>query len=392
MPASPMHRSTLVSIAVFVSAALVSLGSSSQFSESIGAGPEAASASGPEAAQAAAGSASTSASTSSTAMATRPATADASSARTAEPYRLFPALLGAVPEPSSEGRVVYGPRPPMSADDAEALRRSTELAAAEAAERTPVLAGNQVLAFYGKPGAPSMGILGEYTKEQLAPLLDGYARLYDGVNGDLGVVPAFYIIYGTCWPAGEIGILKDSVVRSYIEFAAERGWLVFLDHQLGKYGVEESVRSMLPYLSYPNVHLAIDPEWRTLKPMEEIGSITGAELNEAQRLIDAYLRDHGLPGIRMLVVHQFKPTMIRDSGSVKAGFDRVVLVHTADGFGSPALKRLTYASNARLSNMPVKGFKLFFESKVVGAGWDKPLMKPEEVLALDPMPLVIMYQ
>ncbi|MCP5452985.1 MAG: hypothetical protein H7A27_03335 [Spirochaetaceae bacterium] len=387
MPASPMHRSTLVSIAVFVSAAIVSLGSSSQFSESADAPPAAVSASVPASVPAA-----VPAAVPASSAPTPVGSAGGAAARTTEPYRLFPALLGAVPEQSSEGRVAYGPRPPISAEDAEALRRAAELAAAEAAERTPILAGNQVLAFYGKPGAPSMGILGEYTKEQLAPLLDGYARLYDSVNGDLGVVPAFYIIYGTCWPAGEIGKLKDSVVRSYIEFAAERGWLVFLDHQLGKYGVEESVRSMLPYLAYPNVHLAIDPEWRTLKPMQEIGSITGAELNEAQRIVDAYLRDNGLPGIRMLVVHQFKPTMIRDSASVTAGFDRVVLVHTADGFGSPALKRQTYASNARLANMPVKGFKLFFESKVEGAGWDKPLMRPEEVLALDPMPLVIMYQ
>jgi len=118
----------------------------------------------------------------------------------------------------------------------------------------------------------------------------------------------------------------------------------------------------------------------------------GAELNEAQGLVDNYLRENDLPGIRMLVVHQFKPTMIRDSQVVRAEYDRVVLVHTADGFGSPPLKRNTYATNARSLNMPVKGFKLFFESKVVGAGWDKPLMKPEEVLALDPMPMVVMYQ
>jgi len=255
-----------------------------------------------------------------------------------------------------------------------------------------VLAGNQILAFYGKPGAPSMGIVGEYSKEKLAPLLEGYAKLYDDVNGALGVVPAVYLIFGTCWPEGEIGLLRSSVVESYIEFAAERGWVVFLDHQLGKYGVEASVRSMLPYLRYPNVHLAIDPEWRTLKPMQEIGSISGTELNEAQRIVDDYLRENDLPGIRMLVVHQFKPTMIRDSVSVRAGFDRVVLVHTADGFGSPSLKKNAYASNARSVNMPVKGFKLFFESKVVGAGWDKPLMRPEEVIALDPMPLVVMYQ
>ena len=142
-----------------------------------------------------------------------------------------------------------------------------------------------------------MGILGEYSKEKLAPLLEGYAQLYDAANGTLGVVPAFYIIYGTCWPEGEIGILNRRVVEEYIEFAAERGWIVFLDHQIGKYSVADSVRTMLPFLQYPNVHLAIDPEWRTLKPMREIGSITAAELNEAQQMVDSYLRDNALPEI-----------------------------------------------------------------------------------------------
>jgi hypothetical protein len=126
--------------------------------------------------------------------------------------------------------------------------------------------------------------------------------------------------------------------------------------------------------------------------MKEIGSISGGELNAAQKLIDDYLREHNLPGIRMLVVHQFVSGMIRGAEQVKADFDRVILVHTADGFGAPALKRNTYAWNARLLNMPVKGFKLFFQSKVPGAGSDIPLMRPDEVLALQPMPLVIMYQ
>lgn len=306
-----------------------------------------------------------------------------------KPYRLFPALLTMSASSDRSTRPVYGPRSP-AAIEAEAAE--DEQAVAQAADRQSLLAGNQVLAFYGKPNSPSMGILGEYSKDKLAPLLEAYAKLYDAVNGPLGIVPAFYIIYGTCWPAGEIGILNRSIVESYIQFAADRGWIVFLDHQLGKYGVQESVRSMLPFLKYPNVHLAIDPEWRTLKPMQEIGYITGSELNEAQRIVDDYLRDNDLPGIRMFVVHQFRATMIQDVASVKADFDRVVLVHTADGFGPPTLKKSTYAFNARIANMPVKGFKLFFESKVVGAGWDNPLMKPEDVIALDPMPLVVMYQ
>jgi len=251
---------------------------------------------------------------------------------------------------------------------------------------------DQVLAFYGKPGAPTMGILGEYPKDKLATLLDGYARLYDAANGERGVVPAFYIIFGTCWPEGEIGYTKASVIEEYISFAAERGWLVFLDHQIGRYTVDEAVETLLPWLRFPNVHLALDPEWRTLKPMKEIGSITGEEFNRAQARIDDHLRLNGLPGPRMLVVHQFKPRMILERETVRSDYPRVVPVHTADGFGAPALKRVAYRYNAEATNMPVKGFKLFFESKVPGAGWDSPLMRPEDVMTLDPVPVVVMYQ
>ncbi len=410
MPSFSTIRPTLVALGIFVCVVSINLGSSSQFYEE--ANPVPGSAARQPAETAAAAPAST------VSVSTVPVSTVSVSTGT-RAYRLFPSLLR---DSSLASRPVAAPRhfgpalPPeakASALSASALSASAVSASAvpanavpgpdgsgavlartavATAERQPLLAGNQVLAFYGKPGAASMGILGEYPKEQLAPLLEAYARLYDEANGDLGIVPAFYLIYGTVWPEGEIGLLNRSVIEAYIEFAAERGWQVFLDHQLGKYDVESSVRSMLPFLAYPNVHLAIDPEWRTLKPMKEIGYITGAELNAAQKLVDDYLRDNGLPGVRMLMVHQFKPTMIIDAASVRADFDRVVLVHTADGFGSPSLKKNTYAGNARSLNMPVKGFKLFFESKVAGAGWDKPLMRPEEVLALDPMPLVVMYQ
>jgi len=94
----------------------------------------------------------------------------------------------------------------------------------------------------------------------------------------------------------------------------------------------------------------------------------------------------------MLVVHQFKGRMIEGRERVRADFGKVILVHTADGFGAPALKRNSYAFNAKAPNMPIKGFKLFFKSGVPGAGYDDPLLTPPEVLALDPMPMLIMYQ
>jgi len=196
-----------------------------------------------------------------------------------------------------------------------------------------------------------MGILGRYPKEEIAAMVKETAAQYDQVNGKDGAIPAFYIIYGTCWPGGEIGYLDDATLIDYIKYAQSEGMLVFIDHQIGKYSVLEAMEKILPYLEYPNVHLAIDPEWRTLSPMKEIGSITAKELNEAQDYMDEYIRQHDIAGIRMLVVHQFADRMIQTRQSVVSHRDRVILIHTADGFGSPEMKKATYQRNAVALNI-----------------------------------------
>jgi hypothetical protein len=140
------------------------------------------------------------------------------------------------------------------------------------------------------------------------------------------------------------------------------------------------------------VHLALDPEWRTLRPNIEIGHVTAEELNRAQQLMEDYLYEHNLPGERFLIVHQFNWRMIRDRENVRADFRRVRIVHCADGFGSPVAKRESYAFNARAANMPVKSFKLFYDFGTPGAGVDIPLMTPRDVYALNPRPYIIMYQ
>jgi hypothetical protein len=316
----------------------------------------------------------------------RPGLSGAPDPARSEPYRLFPRAYRTDPAPplSAEApATMYVP------DEAE---YAAQAAARALPQRVPVLANFDILSFYGHPSSRRMGILGEYPKDQLASLLSGYAQLLDAANGDRDVIPAFHLIYGTCWPEGEIGYLSSRTVEEYVRFAAERGMLVFLDHQIGKYTVEESVRRLLPFLRYPNVHLALDPEWRTVLPMQEIGSVTAEEINRAQELMQAYLAEHGLPGVRILVFHQFTEKMIRDRSRIRSDFDRVLPVHVMDGFGHPALKRNSYTLNAKAANLPLKGFKLFFKSGYPGAGFDEPLMTPQEVLGLVPAPVLIMYQ
>ncbi|GHU07553.1 hypothetical protein FACS1894151_02060 [Spirochaetia bacterium] len=259
-------------------------------------------------------------------------------------------------------------------------------------DHTSLLLNNDILAYYGHPNSRNMGILGRFNKAELDRQLTALAKDYNAVNGERGVIKAFYIIYGTVWPEGEIGILRESTLIEYIEYALEHDILVFIDHQIGRYDPIDSLRRMLPYLKYSNVHLALDPEWRTTRPMKEIGSVTAAEVNEAQRVMDLYIKENDIPGERMLVIHQFNWIMISNREQVKSNYERVRLVHCADGFGSPSLKRQSYAFNAQASNIPVKAFKLFYNFEIPGAGYDNPLLTPAQVLNLNPRPYLIMYQ
>jgi len=257
---------------------------------------------------------------------------------------------------------------------------------------TSLLLNNDILAFYGHPNSKNMGILGRYPVEELDKKLTELAMEYAAASGGRSIRKAFYLIYGTVWPEGEIGILNEEIVKRYIEYALEHDMLVFLDHQIGRYDPVNSLKRMLPWLQYPNVHLALDPEWRTTKPMREIGTVTAEEINRAQQVMEDYIIENNIPGERLLVIHQFNYVMIKNREAVRSDFRRVRLVHCADGFGTPSIKRGSYAFNANATNMPVKGFKLFYNFNIPGAGYDAPLLTPKEVYELTPRPYVIMYQ
>jgi hypothetical protein len=261
-----------------------------------------------------------------------------------------------------------------------------------AANQVSLLLNNDVLAYYGHPNSRNMGILGRYSIEELDRLLSELAIEYEAVSGGRKVIKAFYLIYGTVWPDANIGYLRHDTIMRYIEYGLKNDLLVFIDHQIGRFDPIESLKLMFRYLHYPNVHLALDPEWRTNRPNREIGHLTADEINRAQQVMENYIIENDIPGERMLVIHQFNHVMIRNRDVVRADFNRVRLVHCADGFGPPRMKRDSYAVNARATNIPVKGFKLFYNFGIPGAGADIPLMTPKEVYNLNPRPYVIMYQ
>ena len=252
---------------------------------------------------------------------------------------------------------------------------------------------NTVIAYYGHPNSKIMGIVGRHSKEEIISMVKKTSKKYDSQNGNKGVVPAIYLVYGTAQPGGEIITMNFDMVMSYIESAYKNGVLIYLDHQIGRYSPIDAMNELLPFLKYPNVHLALDPEWRTDRPMKEVGHLTADELNEIQKTMREYIISKDIRGKRQLVFHQFLDKMVHDITAVSSDYDPVLLVHNTSGWGPPSLKIATHTRNAKAINIPYKGFKLwYFYSNSPGVHYDNPLMTPEQVLNLDPKPGLIIYQ
>lgn len=286
---------------------------------------------------------------------------------------------GPVPEPA-----------PEHSEQAVAERREPALSVPSGLQS--VVASNDIIAYYGHPNSEYMGILGEYPLPEVAQRVTELAERYDRLNGARGTVPAFHLIYATIYAEGDVGILNNGQLLEYIEYARENDIVVILDHQLGRTDAEAAVRDMLPYLQYDNVHLAIDPEWSTDQPNEEIGSVTAEEVNRAQQAVQDYLVEHDIRRQVLLVVHQFNWVMIENRYEVRSDFSRVAVIHNMDGFGPPQDKYETWRFVSRTESMPLKGFKLFYPKSWRSGGYDDPLLDPEEVLALEPRPVYIQYQ
>lgn len=243
-----------------------------------------------------------------------------------------------------------------------------------------------VLAYYGRPGIKTMGILGQHSIESLIPIIKAKTAEYKKVSGNQNIVPGFDIIYGMA--AGDPGRDKDYIINisekklmSYINAGQKHGLVVFIDTQLGKMSPVEAIRPLLKYLKYDNVHLAIDPEFEVrglnVRPGKKIGHISGNQVNQVQKAMTDYMKKHGIMGKKMLIIHMFRHTMLSNKSDLKT-YDNIDMIFNLDGHGSPRLKvdiyNAIYTHNR--ANKVAGGFKLFFDE-------DKPrLMTPKEVLGL----------
>jgi len=256
------------------------------------------------------------------------------------------------------------------------------------AEQLPVK-DSLIVAYYGRPGVRSLGILGQYPLEEIIPIIKAKAAEYQKLLPDQTVIPGFNIIYGLA--TREPGANKDYILHlsskklmQYIKAANQHGFAVFIDLQLGKRTPLQAVQPVLKYLKYDNVHIALDPEFQvyglSVRPGKVIGHITGRDINQVQAAMSAYLKKNGITEKKILLVHMFTSRMIRERSPIK-NYEKIKLVMNLDGDGSPELKVKIYNSlYTKISASKIAaGFKVFFKV-------DKPrIMTPKQILGIDPV-------
>lgn len=273
-----------------------------------------------------------------------------------------------------------------------------------------LLENNTLFAMYGRGFgmAPILGQLGTYKDiDAMAADTRTWVSKIAAANGGKKVVTGIDLIYGLAIPCvGAANCLQFSdsdVVEKYIKPAAERGWVLILDNQLGRSDPVTQVKRMMDrgYLKYDNVHVAIDPEYHSVPghftPGIPIGTVTASQINEVQELLNKYVETEKLHTRKILIVHQFGdaavhdgvPFMIGDKKDLKA-FPNVELVIDADGLGPPAEKIRKYnlmTNRATYPFLQFGGIKVFFPNQWEKAGhFDKPPMSVDQIFGLAPVP------
>lgn len=342
-------------------------------------------------------------------LATNPATTDVTVAYAEEGTaierflridREVPATPASEPAASVDEAVVSPIKPlnPAAAESAAATEQAqlpppTEVPPPPTPAPPPpsLFEGNTLVAFYGTPLAPGLGVLGLFPPEETVNRLKGQAAVYNDLNGDKGVVPALDLIYAVVQdtPTSNglyLSYLSDDRVNEYIALAEQHDLQVILDLQIGRSTVANEVQKIERFLLHPRVHVAVDPEYAVGPngyPIATPGVISGHDINAAQLYLNELVERNNLPP-KMLVIHQFMDHTIIE-GEATVEFPKIDLVLNMDAFGAKPEKEKKYRHFASRPYAEKRSFNIFLKQ-------DQPISNEQEVLQLEPMPDMVIYQ
>ncbi len=299
------------------------------------------------------------------------------------------ATLAQSPKP-----VAQTPRP---ASDSDTARPKPKRAAAPdpAFTVTPrpgaLLPHKRIVVFYGNPLSKRMGVLGEYPQPVMFSKLQAELDAFNKADSTRPVQGGLHLIVTVAQAApGKNNLyrarMSDSLIDYWCKLAESKGYIIFLDVQVGRSTIQSELQPLMPYLKRPYVHLAIDPEF-SMKgdaiPGKKIGTYDASEINYVINTLASIVKEHNIPP-KVFVIHRFTQKMVTNTRSIKP-VPEVQVVMNMDGFGAPWLKRNSYDAYVRMQPVQFAGFKLFYKN-------DKPIMSRRDVVQLDPSPVFITFQ
>jgi hypothetical protein len=251
---------------------------------------------------------------------------------------------------------------------------------------------HRLVAMYGHPGTPALGVLGDQDLSASIARARRLARPYRRLSS-VPVIPAFEIIATVAeahpGPDGSYSYESPlSLLRPWVNKATAAGMYVVLDLQAGRASLLGQAKRYEPLLRRPNVGLALDPEWKLgprQRPLRQIGSVSAGEINGVSRWLAALTaRDH-LPQ-KLLVLHQFRLSMITNEQRLDTKHGDLAIVIHMDGQGTSYDKQQTWQAVTATAPPDVSfGWKNFYTK-------DHPILSPRQTMARTPEPVMISYQ
>jgi len=257
---------------------------------------------------------------------------------------------------------------------------------------TELFPDKRFIALYGHPNQAALGALGEQGPEESAERVTELAEMYEA-HSEEEVHPAFEIIVTVAsdQPGADgnySSVTDPAEIEPFIDVAEEHDIYVDLDLQPGHADFLSQAKVYEDLLKRPNVGLALDPEWRLAEGqvhMQQIGSVSAAEINETTAWLADLTAENDLPQ-KMVILHQFRHSMIQDREQVETDHDELAMVLHADGHGTPDSKMETWTSlQEGLPDDMYMAWKNFYLQ-------DEPMFSPKETFDIEPKPWFVSYQ
>jgi hypothetical protein len=276
-------------------------------------------------------------------------------------------------------------------------RLASRIAVAQTGVQLP--GGGQVLfpshllvALYGHPYAPALGALGQQDLSASIARAKSVAAAYRSLS-HVRVVPAFEIIatvaQAHAGPDGDYSYESPvSSLRPWVRQATAAGIYVIVDLQPGRASLLAQAERYQSLLERPDVGLALDPEWNLAPgqlPLQQIGSVSATEVNSVITWLAGLTARYRLPQ-KLLVLHQFQLSMIRDEHKLDVRYDDLAIVIHMDGQGTPGDKQQTWAAVTGAAPAGVFfGWKNFYVK-------DHPMLSPRQTIMRTPRLSMISYE